>query len=89
MIQIILSKDLLLLKYNLKHIEEWCIANRLNLNYTKTLQVVFNALNKQISNPEHFKLKLGNQELETKFCTGQKTNLYLKEPTTVEGKGHC
>ena len=65
----IFSKDPLLLKSNLKHIEEWCIANRLIWNYTKTFQVVFKAPNKQISNPEHFKLKLGNHELETKVCT--------------------
>ena len=51
----IFSKDPLLLKSNLKNIEEWCIANRLILNYTKTFQVVFKAPDKQISNPEHFK----------------------------------
>ena len=65
----IFSKYPLLLKTNLKNTEEWCIANRLILNYTKTFQVVFKAHNKQITNPEDFKLKLGNQELETKNCT--------------------
>ena len=65
----IFSKDPLLLKTNLKNIEEWCIANRLILNYTKTFQVVFKAPNKQITNPEDFKLELGNQELETKNYT--------------------
>ena len=32
----IFSKDPQLLKENLKHIEEWCLANKLVLNYTKT-----------------------------------------------------
>ena len=42
------------------------ISNTCN---TKTFLVVFKADNKQITNPEDFKLELGNQELETKNCT--------------------
>ena len=42
---------------------------RVILNYTKNFQVVFETPNKRISNPEEFKLELGNQELETKTET--------------------
>ena len=45
------------------------VVNRLTLNYTKTFKFVFEAPNKQISNPEDLKLELGNQELETEIYT--------------------
>ena len=38
-------------------------------NNTKTFLVVFNATNKQISNPEDRKLELRNQGLKTQVCT--------------------
>ena len=65
----IFSKDPQLLKENLKHIEEWCLANKLVLNYTKTFQVIFNSPNKKIANLDNYELELGNQKLETKQCT--------------------
>ena len=65
----IFSKDPQLLKENLKHIEEWCLANKLVLNYTKTFQVIFKSPNKKIANLDNYELELGNQKLEIKQCT--------------------
>ena len=65
----ILSKDTQLLKENLKHIEEWCLANKLILNYAKTCPLVFKSPNKKIANLENYELELGNQKLEIKPCT--------------------
>ena len=66
----IFSKDPQLLKENLKHIEEWCLANKSVLNYTKTFQVIFKSPNKKkIASLDNYELELGNQKLEIKQCT--------------------
>lgn len=65
----IFSNDPEILKSNVHKIEQWCLSNKLILNYTKTFQVIFKSQNKQILDPEQYQLKLGNQVLETKNST--------------------
>ena len=59
----IFSTEPTLLQYNLKHIENWCLENRLILNYTKTFQILFKTQNKLVPNPENFILEMGNSQL--------------------------
>ena len=52
------------------HIEEWCLAHKLILNYTKTFQVIFKSPQKKITNlADSYELELRNQKLEIKPCT--------------------
>ena len=67
----IFSLEPQVLKENVIKIEEWCLANRLILNTKKTIQVIFKAPNKIISDPDVFNLSMGNSLLakisSTKF----------------------
>ena len=54
-----------ILKDNLKKVEEWCLANRLILNSTKTYQVIFKAPNKVIENPDIYNLSLNASQIST------------------------
>ena len=65
----IFSTDPLLLKSNLKNIENWCHANRLILNFTKTFQILFKAPNKTVPYPENYILDMGNTQLMSKPST--------------------
>ena len=65
----IFSTDPLLLKSNLKNIENWCHANRLILNSTKTFQILFKAPNKTVPYPENYILDMGNTQLMSKPST--------------------
>ena len=51
-----------ILQYNLDHVDRWCIANKMILNYTKTFQIIFKAPNKKIPIPEHYELHLGGHK---------------------------
>ena len=57
----IFSNDPEILKSNVHKIEQWCLSNKLILNYTKTFQVIFKSQNKQVVDPEQYQIKLGNQ----------------------------
>ena len=58
-----------ILHNNLDHVDRWCIANKMILNYTKTFQIIFKAPNKKLPNPEHYELHLGGHKLATKPST--------------------
>ena len=64
----ILSNDPLLLKANLKKIKQWCLSNKLILNYTKTFHMILKSPNKKITSPNDYILELGNRQLETIPC---------------------
>ena len=56
------------MKRNLPLINEWCITNRLVINYVKTFQVLFKAPNKMF-NPEDYKLEFGHPISKEKGTT--------------------
>ena len=58
-----------LLKSNLKHIENLCLANRLILKCTKTFQILFKTQNKLVPNPGNFILEMGKNQLVSKPST--------------------
>ena len=61
----IFSSDPTLLKQEISKVESWCISNRLSLNYTKTLQIVFKSPKKQID-LSNFQINMSSQILEIK-----------------------
>ena len=53
------------MKIELSNIEDWCIANKLIINYDKTIQVIFRAPNKRLDFND-FSLNLNNIPLQIK-----------------------
>ena len=53
------------MKIELTNIEDWCLANKLIINYDKTIQVIFRAPNKRL-NFNDFSLNLNNIPLQIK-----------------------
>ena len=66
----VFSTDSHQMKYQISLINEWCISNRLVINYDKTHQMLFKAPNKKFE-PRDFELTMGSSILhikdETKF----------------------
>ena len=60
-----------ILKANLHKVEDWCLANRLILNSTKTFQIIFKAPNKVLKDPNIYDLQLCSKDISiipsTKF----------------------
>ena len=52
----------------LNNVKDWCIANRLIINYGKTFQVIFKASTKSF-NPLCHEINLSNKALEQKPST--------------------
>ena len=61
----IFSTDPKILQNEIINIENWCIANKLVLNYSKTFQVIFKAPNKRFNSPDYI-VNLSNTTLELK-----------------------
>ena len=79
----IFSTEPTLLQSNLKHIENWCLANRLILNYTKTFQILFKTPNKIVPNTENYILEMGKNQLVSKPST-KFLGIYLDNAITFK-----
>ena len=64
----IFSTDAELLSDQLNNVNDWCIANRLVINYDKTFQVIFKASTKSF-NPLCHEINISNKALEQKPST--------------------
>lgn len=60
----IFSTDPNLMRKELHNVNDWCIANKLVINYDKTYQVLFKAPNKNYD-PQNFNLNMGNTLLKS------------------------
>ena len=52
-----------ILKEHLHRVEDWCLANWLILNSTKTFQIIFKAPNKVLKNPDIYDLQLFSKDI--------------------------